>query len=120
MNLVEKIDELAKTVKETNKYKNYKQAKDSFEEDSEARGLLNDFQEAKSELAILSDGGFEGVEKQRKKVKRLSNEVLDNEEIQQFMKAKKEYQKLVDQIAATLSDKIDFPVHKPKKKSCCA
>ena len=119
MDLVKKINELAKAVKETDQYKNYKQAKYSFEDNPEARGLLNDFQEAKSELAILNDGGFEGIESQRKKVKRLSNKVLDNKEIQDYMKAKKEYQNLVDQIAATLSDKIDFPVHKPKKKSCC-
>ena len=119
MDLAEKIDELAESIKETNQYKNYKKAKDSFEDDSEARGLLNDFQEAKSELAILNDGGFGGSEKQRKKVRKLANEVLDNEDIQEYMKAKKEYQKLVDQIAATLRDKIDFPVHKPKKKSCC-
>lgn len=119
MNLVEKIDELAEAIKETEQYKNYKEAKDNFEEDSQARGLLNEFKKAKSELAILNDGDFNGVEKQRKKVSKLSNQVLEKEEIQEYMKAKKAYKNLVDQVAASLSDKINFPVHKPEKKSCC-
>ena len=119
MNLLEGINKLSDAIKETKEYKNYKEAKDNFEEDPEARGLLNDFKKAKSELAILKDGGFDGVEKQQKKVDKLSNQVLDNKEIQEYLKAKKNYQQLVEQVAATLSDKIDFPVHKPKKKSCC-
>lgn len=119
MDLVQKINELAKAIKETEQYKNYKKAKDKFEEDPEARGLLNEFKKAKSELAILNDGGFDGVEKQRKKVSNLSTKVLEKEEIQKYMKRRKEYQNLVEQVAATLSDKIDFPVNKPKKKSCC-
>ena len=119
MNLLTEINNLSDAIKETEEYQSYKEAKDNFENSPESRGLLNDFKKAKSELAILKDGGFSGVERQQKKVDKLSNQVLDNKEIQEYLRSKKNYQKLVGQIAATLSDKIDFPVHKPKKKSCC-
>ncbi len=119
MNLTKKTDELAVAVKETNQYKNYKRAKENFEKNPESRNLLNNFKKAKSELAILKDGGFDGVEEQQKKVDKLSNRVLNNEEIQEYLKTKKNYQQLVEQIAAALSHKIDFPVNMPKKTSCC-
>ena len=119
MDLLTGINQLSQAVKESEEYKNYKKAKNDFEKDPQARGILNDFKKAKSELAILKDGGFDGVKKQQKKVDKLSKKVLDKKEIQDYLKAKKEYQKLVEKIATVLSDKIDFPVHKPKNKSCC-
>ena len=119
MDLVKKIDELADTIKETDQFKTCKETKGKFEKDSKAGELLNSFQNAKGELAILKDGNFDGVDEQKKKVNRLSNQVLDNKEIQEYLRAKKNYQQLVEQVAARLSEKIDFPVHKPKKKYCC-
>ena len=119
MDLLTGINQLSEAIEETEEYKNYKKAKENFQDNPQAGELLNDFKKAKSELAILREGGFDGVKKQQKKVDKLSNQVLDNKEIQEYLKAKKNYQQLVEQVAATLSDKIDFPVHKPKKKSCC-
>ena len=119
MDLLTGINQLSEVIKETEEYKNYKEAKDNFEKDPEARALLNDFKKAKSELAILKDGKFDGVKKQQKKVDKLSKKVLNKKEIQEYLKAKKEYQKLVEKVDTVLSDKIDFPVRKPEKKSCC-
>jgi len=119
MNLEEKITELVDSVKKTSKYKNYKKAKKDFENDPEAVKILKNFQKAKSELAILKQGNFEGIKEQEKKVKELADKVLAKDEIQNYMKSRKQYKELVEEIAVSISEGIDFPIKLPEKKSCC-
>ncbi len=119
MQITEKVKELSEEIKKTESFKKYQESKKIFEQDNGARNLLNNFQEAKNELMILKQGGFDGVEEQAKKTKKLSLEVLKNKTIQDYIEARKNYSRLVEDLAVAISEEIDFPIKLPEKKSCC-
>ncbi len=119
MDINKKTEELVRAIRKTSQFKEYMKAKKEFEENKEARMLLNDFQKAKSELAILIEGNFSGIEDQRKKVDKLSNKVLNNKTIGNYVKSKENYRELVEKLALVIGKGIEFPINTPKKKSCC-
>ncbi len=119
MSVSEKIEELSEEVRSTKKYIAYKEAKKRFDEDKEARELLERFQKIKGEIAILEEQSLEGLTEKKKEEERISGEVLRNKTIQDYMKARKSYQEMVEGLAVALSSQINFPIKLPEKKSCC-
>ncbi len=119
MSISEKVKELSEEIRKTEKFKKYQEARVNFEKDQQARSLLENFQKAKAELAILREGRFDGVAEQHKKTEKLSREVLKNKTIENYMKARKEYEGLVGELAVAISKGIDFPIRLPEKKSRC-
>ncbi len=119
MQITEKIKELSQEIKKTDRFKKYQESKKIFEQDTQARNLLNSFQEAKNELAILQQGRFEGAEEQREKTEQLSLQVLENKTIQDYMQARNQFNELMEELAVAISEELDFPIKLPEKKSCC-
>ena len=119
MSVSEKIEELSEEIKNTKRYKAYKETKEAFQKDENAKSLLERFQRVKGEVAIWEEQGFEGLRDKHKEEERLSREVLKNKTIQDYMKARTEYEKMVEELAVAISTEIDFPIKMPEKKSCC-
>lgn len=83
-NLDQKIQEFSQAIRETKECQAYKQAALAYGSDGAAQKLLNDFQMAQQELAILQEGGFSGQEEQKAKYENLLDEVRKNKVINEW------------------------------------
>jgi hypothetical protein len=96
----------------------YKQAALAYGSDGAAQKLLNDFQMAQQELAILQEGGFSGQEEQKAKYENLLDEVRKNKVINEWFETQKQMGVLIGDLATALSHDLNFPFSLPPKKSC--
>ena len=117
-NLDQKIKEFSQTIRETKDYQAYKKAAEIYDNDKEAQKLLNDFQMAQQELAILREGNFTGQEEQKEKFDYLLGKVRDNGVINEWIDNRNKIEGLVGDLAVALSRDLDFPFTLPPKKGC--
>ena len=117
-NLDQKTEDFCGAVVETKEYQAYKKAAEAYSNDKEAQKLLNDFQMAQQELAILQDGDFSGVEEQNKKYEDLLDQVRENEVINRWFDTQKELATLIGGLATAISGTLGFPFTLPPKKGC--
>ncbi len=118
-NLEQKTKEFSEAVRQTEEFKNYQKADKEFQSDEKAKKLLQDFQKEQQTLKILEQGGFSGVDSQKEKTKKLSNEVQKNKVIKEWIQSREKLQKLIGKLAASLSNELGFVFTPPRKTSCC-
>jgi len=116
--LEQKLQEFCQAVEETKEYQNYKNAAKIYDADKMAQKLLEDFQMARQELAILGQGNFSGQEEQKEKVEILLKEVQKSRVIGDWIISQRQLESLVGDLAATVSNRLDFPFTLPPKKGC--
>jgi len=117
-NLDQKIQEFSGAIQETKECRAYKQAELAYNGDSIAQKLLDDFQMAQQELAILQEGGFSGQEEQKAKYENLLDEVRKNKVINEWFESRRQMEILIGDLATALSHDLGFPFVLPPKKSC--
>jgi cell fate (sporulation/competence/biofilm development) regulator YlbF (YheA/YmcA/DUF963 family) len=117
-NLDQKIQEFSQAIQETKECQAYKQAALAYGSDMEAQKLLDDFQMAQQELAILQDGGFSGQEEQKTQYESLLDEVRKNKVINEWFESRRQMEILIGDLATALSHDLGFPFSLPPKKSC--
>jgi len=117
-NLEQKLKEFCAAVEETKEYRDYNSAAKIYDADKAAQKLLEDFQMAKQELAILGQGNFPGQEEQKEIVESLLKEVRKSEVIGNWVTSQRQLETLVGDLAVAVSNKLDFPFTLPPKKGC--
>lgn len=115
----DKTKDYIRTLSEANEVQSYKKAVEEFENDSEAKKLLQDFQEAQRTYAIFQQGGFDGVKEQEEKLRDLNNKLSKNQKIQTLIKTQQTLQSLVGGLVGDISQGINFPFIQPQKGGCC-
>lgn len=118
--LDQKIKELSEAIRASRQWQVYQKANQAFQNDKEAKQLLNDFQMAQQTLAIFQQGGFPGQEEQREKVEELLKQVRQNKIIKEWIQSQRDMQILIENLAANISREINFPFS-PLQSSggCC-
>lgn len=117
-NLEQKIKEFSQAIRETKECQAFKKAARTYDNDKEAQKLMNDFQIAQQELAILREGNFSGQEEQEEKYGILLKGVRTNAAINELVEARKKMEILIGDLAIGISNDIGFPFNLPPKKSC--
>ncbi|MFA6376772.1 MAG: YlbF family regulator [Candidatus Paceibacterota bacterium] len=116
--LDKKTEEFCLAVEGTKEYREFKAAAEVYGGDKEAQKLLNDFQMAQQELAILQDGDFSGAAEQEEKFEKLLDEVRKNEAINNWIDSQKKLAILTGGLATAITGRLGFPFTLPPKKSC--
>jgi len=117
-NLEQKIIEFSQAIRETKEWREYDAAARTYESDKGAQKLLEDLQMAQGALDILEQGNFSGHEEQRKAYNQLLDEVRANHVINEWFDTRRRLEPLIGELAAVLSQKINFPFALPLKKGC--
>lgn len=104
---------------DTDEVKAHNKAVEDFENDSEAKKLLADFQETQRTYAIFRQGGFDGVKEEEQKLRDLNNKLSKNQKIQSLIKTQQDLQIFVGDLVNEISQGIRFPFVQPQKGGCC-
>lgn len=104
---------------ETDEVKAYKKAVEEFENDGEAKKLLENFQETQRTCAIFRQGGFDGLKEKEQKLRDLNNKLSKNQKIQSLIKTQQTLQSLVGDLVGNISQGINFPFVQPQRGGCC-
>lgn len=118
-NLDLKTKEFLDAIRQTKEFENYQKANEKFSSNKEAQKLLQEYQEAQQTLVILEQGGFSGVESQKKKTGKLLNEVRKNKIISEWIKSRDKLQILIGDLAAVLSNDLGLKFIPTQRRSCC-
>lgn len=114
-----KTKDYIQALSDTDEVKDHKKAVEEFENDSEAKKLLADFQETQRTYAIFRQGGFDGVKEEEQKLRELNNKLSKNHKIQNLIKTQKTLQSLVGDLVGDISQGINFPFVQPQRGGCC-
>jgi cell fate (sporulation/competence/biofilm development) regulator YlbF (YheA/YmcA/DUF963 family) len=117
-NLEETITNFSRAVRETKVCRDFQDAAQVYAADPAAQKLMNDFQMAQQELAILQEGNFSGQAELEEKYNSLLEQVRANVAINNLADARKKMATLVGDMAVQISNNIGFPFTLPPKKSC--
>lgn len=104
---------------ETDEVKAYKKAVEEFENDGEAKKLLENFQETQRTCAIFRQGGFDGLKEEEQKLRDFNNRLSKNQKIQSLIKNQQTLQSLVGDLVGNISQGINFPFVQPQRGGCC-
>lgn len=117
-NLEQKIIEFSQAIRETKEWQDYDAAARAYESDKGAQKLLEDLQMAQGALDIIEQGNFSGHEDQKKAYEKILDEVRANRVINEWFDTRRRLEPLIGELAAALSQKINFPFTLPPKKGC--
>lgn len=118
-NLDQKIKEFSEAIRETTTFQEYQRANELFQKDKEARKLLEEFQMAQQTLAIFQQGNFPGQEEQKGKAEQLLVQVRNNRIISEWIESQRRLQELVNRLAISLSQDLNFPFTLPQGGGGC-
>ena len=87
MNIYDTANRLAKEMKESEEYKNYKKLKDSIESNPDKKAKLEEFENMRYEMQLGTIKGTENEEENKEKLKQLQEkyiQLLQDEEMKQY------------------------------------
>jgi len=117
--LEQKTKDFIKAIMETPEYQAFKKAQDNFDGDSEAKQLVDDFNNAQQTYAVFRQGDFTGIEEQKGRLDQLQDKLQQNAKISELMESEKNLQDLVSELASHISEEIGVPFNQPQASCCC-
>jgi cell fate (sporulation/competence/biofilm development) regulator YlbF (YheA/YmcA/DUF963 family) len=117
--LEQKTSDFIKALIETPEYQAFKKAQDNFDGDSEAKQLVDDFNNAQQTYAVFRQGDFPGIEEQKGRLDQLQDKLQQNAKISELMESEKNLQDLVSELASHISEEIGVPFNQPQSSCCC-
>ena len=117
-NLENYTKEFSRAVRESKECRDFQKAARVYAADSAAQKLMDDFQMAQQELAILREGNFSGQVEAQEKYNLLLEQVRNNTPINDLAEARKKMAAMVGELALAISNDIGFPFTLPPKKGC--
>lgn len=117
--LESKTKNYIESLRDTGEIKAYIKAYEDFENDSEAKKLLSDYQEAQQTFTVLRQGGFDGLKKAEQKVHDLNNKLSKNQKIQTLINTERSAKDLIANLVDDISRGIGIPFVKPQRSGCC-
>ena len=117
--LEQKTKDFVEALIATPEYQAFKKAQDNFDGDSEAKQLVDDFNNAQQTYAVFRQGDFTGIEEQKGRLDQLQDKLQQNAKISELMESEKNLQDLVSELASHISEEIGVPFNQPQASCCC-
>lgn len=99
-------------------YQAFKKAQENFDDDKEAKQLVDDFNNTQQTYAIFRRGDFPGIEEQKERANQLRSRLDQNATVVELLRSEQNLQLLVSQLVDHISQEIGFPFAQPQA-SCC-
>lgn len=111
MNVHDYAHSLAKAIKASPEYKNFKKAKEKLESDDAAKQMLTDFRRAQLEIQQQKMSGMEVSSEQEEKLSKLQEVVNLNLTVKEYMEAEYRFSVLFADIQKILAETVQdlFP-----------
>lgn len=106
MTVLSQALDLGKVISGTDEYKNMKQAEDNIRANEEASGLMRDYQMLQSSYQRMQMAGHQLTEEHLDKLKRVEEQLADNDSIKAYHEASAIFRQLVDQVNAKIQEGI--------------
>ena len=103
---------------DTPEYQAFKKAQENFDNDKEAKQLVDDFNNTQQTYAVFRQGDFPGIEEQKERLNQLRSRLDQNTTINGLLRSEQNLQLLVAELASHISQEIGFPFNQPQA-SCC-
>ena len=116
--LEQKTKDFIAALIDTPEYQAFKKAQENFDNDKEAKQLVDDFNNTQQTYAVFRQGDFPGIEEQRERLNQLRSRLDQNSKINELLKSETNLQLLVSELADHISQEIGFPFNQPQA-SCC-
>ena len=116
--LEQKTGDFIKALIETPEYQAFKKAQDNFDNDNEAKQLIEDFNSTQQTYAVFRQGDFPGIEEQKGRLDQLQVKLQQNPKISELLESESNLQALVSELASHISQEIGVPFNQPQA-SCC-
>lgn len=113
MNVYDKAHELAKAVRQSQEFKEFKKAAEKLEEDKKAKEMLEDFRKKQWEIQSEKLAGKDVKEKEVQ-LQKLYEVLSYNQDIVDYLQAEARFYTLMSDISNILGRAIELDVFKPK------
>jgi len=110
MNVYDKANELAKAIKESDEFKNYKNAAVKVDENPEHQKMIKDFMDFQYKLYVAQMQGEKPDEKLLEEYNLLYTTISNISNIKEFMEAQMYFARLIEDIQKTIADASDAGV----------
>ncbi len=107
MYIYDKAYELAKLIKESPEYTNFKQLKDKVYADEKTKGLLKDYKKMQFEAQASYLSGKEPAAEEMDKLKKLGEILQFNNDVTEFFSAEYRFNTLIGDIYKIIGDACD-------------
>lgn len=106
MNFYDKIHELARSLKETNEYKEYIKLKDELKSDSATYNMIKDFKEKQTEHQIKYLNGQEVTKEEQDNMQNLYSILIQNEKARTLLECEMKINVLLADMQKIMGDAI--------------
>ncbi|NLY44260.1 MAG: YlbF family regulator [Clostridiaceae bacterium] len=116
-NIIEKAKELGEMLAESKQYIRLKNAEEAQLNDSKAQDLLKQYNQKRRQAAMLIRCGklnAEQIESVKKELQEEFNRLYENENIKEYIEAKKDFEQLLN----TINSILYFYIGEENKKGC--
>lgn len=106
MNVYDTVNRLAKEIKESEEYTNFKMAKQFIDMNSEYKSKISEFEKLRYEEQISTIQNGKTDEEKMKKVQELYKELVDVEEIRKYFDAELKFNVLLGDVNKIISEAV--------------
>lgn len=106
MELRDKALELGRAIRESEQYRELQRAGDNLKEDSSAREIVKNVQEARQQLEFMQQSGVEPNQEQVDNINSLQEQMQANLTVRVFVKAQEEFGEVLQQVNQAISEGI--------------
>ncbi|HEX2955121.1 MAG TPA: YlbF family regulator [Bacillota bacterium] len=103
MNPIEIAKSLAQTLKESNEFRSYQEAKSKVDQHEAARGMLEDFRKKQLEIYRKRANG-EDITDEAEQIRKLSEIVSLNPYVREFLMAEYQWGQLMEKVNKTIAE----------------
>ncbi len=106
MNVYDQAHALAKSLKESDEYKQYQKAKEKLEEDEKAKEMLLEFRKFQYEVQMEQFEKKEVAQEKAEKLKKMYEAINMNSVIKEYLSAEYRFGKMMADVSKILGDAV--------------
>lgn len=106
MNIYDTVNQLAKEIKESEEYLEYKQMKEQIKENSELKEKLDSFEIARYETQIATMQGKEPTQEQVETLQRIYLELIQNDITKKYLDVELKFNTMLSDINKILGEAV--------------
>lgn len=106
MNIYDTANKLASEIKDSEEYKNYKQAKEKVMQNTELKSKVDEFEKIRYDAQVLAIKSGEGDSEKIKKLQELYSILIENKEIKEYFDLEVKFNVMIADVNKIIAEAI--------------